>query len=100
MATKKTYTVQYERDEDGWWMASIKEASGVRTQGRSIGEARTRVREALAAAVGESIASEAVLVDDIGIPSKLKKAIVALKKAQRIAKEQQDLAAELARETA
>lgn len=43
----KTYTVKYERDAEGWWVA---EAVGISaaTQGRTIEQARERVREAIA----------------------------------------------------
>lgn len=42
-----TYTVDYERDEDGWWVASVREVPGCHTQGHSHPEARARIREAL-----------------------------------------------------
>jgi predicted RNase H-like HicB family nuclease len=43
------YTVTYERDEEsGWWVAQVKEVPAAITQGRTIAEARRRVREALA----------------------------------------------------
>jgi predicted RNase H-like HicB family nuclease len=41
------YVVDLERDEDGWWVASVLHVPGVQTQGRSIEEAMRRVREAL-----------------------------------------------------
>jgi predicted RNase H-like HicB family nuclease len=41
------YVVDLERDEDGWWVASVRHVAGVHTQGRSIEEAVRRVREAL-----------------------------------------------------
>ncbi len=42
-----TYKVNYERDEAGWWMASVVGVDGCRTQGRTIKQARSRIREAL-----------------------------------------------------
>jgi predicted RNase H-like HicB family nuclease len=47
MGTKKTYTVTYERDADGWWVAEVKELPECHTQGKSIAQARDRIREAM-----------------------------------------------------
>ena len=33
---KKKYTVTYERDEDGWWVAHIRGVKGCHTQGKNI----------------------------------------------------------------
>ena len=41
-------TIVYEVDEDGWHIASIPEVPGVHTQGRTRGEARKNVLDALA----------------------------------------------------
>lgn len=46
MAT--TYQVELERDESGWWVASVPRVPGAHTQGRSIEQAMNRIREALA----------------------------------------------------
>src|SRR6476619_4645318 len=43
----KTYHVAYERDASGWWVASVRELRGCHTQGRTVDEARRRIREAL-----------------------------------------------------
>lgn len=48
-----SYTVRYERDEDGWWVATVKGVKGCHTQGRSIEAARKRIRESLALYVDE-----------------------------------------------
>jgi len=45
--TLKTYHVDYERDEDRWWVATVRGIRGCHTQGRTINEARRRIREAL-----------------------------------------------------
>jgi predicted RNase H-like HicB family nuclease len=48
MATPmKTYTVIYERDEDGWWVADVPEVAGCHTQGSTIEQARERILDAL-----------------------------------------------------
>jgi predicted RNase H-like HicB family nuclease len=64
----KRYTVRYELDEDGVWVATIPKLPGCVTQGRSIAQARKRIREALAAYTGDSrMAKAAELVDDIDV---------------------------------
>ena len=39
----KTYHVTYERDESGWWVASVRGLRGCHTQGRTVDEARRRI---------------------------------------------------------
>lgn len=51
MAATK-YSVRFERDEGGWWVASATSVPGVHTQGRTVAQARERIREALSAAEG------------------------------------------------
>ena len=43
----KSYRVAYERDESGWWVATVRGVRGCHTQGRTVDEARRRIREAL-----------------------------------------------------
>lgn len=38
----------FERDEDGWWVATVADVPGCRAQGKTVEEARERLREALA----------------------------------------------------
>jgi predicted RNase H-like HicB family nuclease len=73
MAT--TYRVTYERDEDGWWVATVEGVQGVHTQGRTIAEARRFVREPLALAIGDQEAEEAQLIDEPRLPTRAKKAL-------------------------
>lgn len=40
-------TVIFEKDEDGWWIATIPEVPGAFSQGRTKDEARTNVLDAL-----------------------------------------------------
>lgn len=60
------FTVTYERDESGWWVASVPAVQGCHTQGRTIEEARRRIREALGLFV--SHADRATLVDEVHLP--------------------------------
>jgi predicted RNase H-like HicB family nuclease len=64
----KRYTVRYELDESGTWVATLPKLPGCVTQGRSIAQARTRIRQALAAYTGDvRMARAAELVDDIDV---------------------------------
>lgn len=58
-----SYKVVYERDEGGWWIARVVGVLGVHSNGRTIDEARRRVREALSLAVDDAESAE--LVDDV-----------------------------------
>jgi predicted RNase H-like HicB family nuclease len=62
------FTVRYERDPSGWWIVTIPEIQGCRTQGRSIAEGRRRIREAMALFIDEAAAEQATLVDDVRLP--------------------------------
>ena len=39
----KSYRVAYERDESGWWVATVRGVRGCHTQGRTVDEARRRI---------------------------------------------------------
>jgi len=82
----KTYQVIYERDEDGWWIARIASVAGVHSNGRTIAEARRRVREALGLAVDD--AASARFEDDIRLPVGVKSAL----RRQAQARERAELA--------
>ncbi len=79
---RRRYTVTFERDEEGWWVASVRALRGVHTQGRSIEEARRNVREALALAIGDDAAERAELVDDVRLPAEVKRALAELRRAR------------------
>jgi predicted RNase H-like HicB family nuclease len=73
---RTSYTVRYERDETGWWVAQVKEAPAAITQGRTIAEARRRIREALALALDDDAAARrAKLVDDVKLPADARRAL-------------------------
>jgi len=69
------YTVTYERDEAGWWIAEVQGVAGVNSDGRTVADARRRVREALALAVGDQAAEAAEFIDDVKLPSKARKVV-------------------------
>lgn len=78
----KRYTVRYDRDSDGWWVARVRGVQGVVTQGRSIDQARERVREALSLAIGDDAAERAEFVDDVRLPAEMKRLVEAMKRAK------------------
>lgn len=63
----KTYRVAYERDESGWWVASVRGVRGCYTQGRTVDEARRRIVEAMELFVDD--ARTAAIVDDVKLPT-------------------------------
>jgi predicted RNase H-like HicB family nuclease len=91
----KTYHVAYERDESGWWVASVREIRGCHTQGRTVDEARRRIREAMGLFVDN--ARGAKIVDDIKLPAGAKKAISTYAKLRKKADDEDRRAAAAAR---
>ena len=90
MNMPKKYTAIYQYGDDGWWTVSIKEVRGVHTQGRSIAQARTRVREALGLFVDGAETAE--LVDDIRVGPGMLNAILKARRARQAADRHQKLA--------
>jgi predicted RNase H-like HicB family nuclease len=74
------YTVAYEKDRaSSVWTASIDPSQGAAcvSQGRSIGEARKRIREALSVYLDDDRAAErAELIDDVKLPARVKAAVL------------------------
>ena len=68
-----TYHVDYERDRTGWWVASVGEVPGCHTQGRTVDEARRRIREALSLFIDNATSVD--LVDRIKLPPSAAKAV-------------------------
>jgi predicted RNase H-like HicB family nuclease len=91
----KRYRVTYERDESGWWVASVRGVRGCHTQGRTVDEARRRIREALELFVDD--ARKVSIVDDVKLPSAATKAIRAYASLRRRADEEDRRAARAAR---
>jgi predicted RNase H-like HicB family nuclease len=87
MATRRKYRVQLERDESGWWIVSVPAVPGCHTQGRTLAEARRRIREALGLFVDD--ASRADLVEDVKMPKFVKSAVRDYREARKKAEEAQ-----------
>jgi predicted RNase H-like HicB family nuclease len=85
--------VAYERDESGRWVASVRGVRGCHTQGRTVNEARRRIRQALELFVDD--ARKALIVDDVKLPSDATRAIRAYAALRKKA-EQEDRRAALA----
>ena len=60
---QKEYRAVYDRDADGRWNVEIPEVASCYTYGRTIAQARARIREALGLYVQD--AEHATIVDDI-----------------------------------
>jgi len=69
----KTYRVTYERDESGWWVASVRGLRGCHTQGRTVDEARRRIVEAMELFIDN--ARSVNIVDDVKLPAAAKTAV-------------------------
>ena len=93
--TVKLYRVAYERDESGWWVATVRGVRGCHTQGRTVDEARRRIREALELFVDN--ARRVPIVDDVKLPSAATRAIRAYATLRKKADEEDRRAARAAR---
>jgi predicted RNase H-like HicB family nuclease len=85
-----TYKVVYERDEGGAWIAEVPSVPGCHTYGRTIEQARERVREALDLWVRD--ANTAYLVDDVRLPSRLRASVKRAHLERKKAEEQHERA--------
>jgi predicted RNase H-like HicB family nuclease len=91
------YEVTYARDEGGWWIARVRGVSGVHSNGRTIAEARRRVREALALAVGDTAAERADLVDNVQLPASLRSRITGYRRVRAAEQKARNEALDVAR---
>ncbi len=86
----RRYTVRYERDGAGWWVATAKGVRGCHTQGRTLDEARRRIREALALVVRDVKAAD--LVDEVRLPADVRRILAQFKTARSRAEREQERA--------
>ena len=94
----RSYTVTYRRDPAGWWVASVRGVPGCHTQGRTIRQARERIREALGLFVKG--AERARLVDGVRLPAGLRRLLVRQRAARARAEQERERAQTATRETA
>jgi len=57
-----SYTVVVEQDEEGWFLATVPSLPGCHTQGKTLEEARDRIREAIAAFIGNGASKQTKFV--------------------------------------
>ena len=88
-----SYRVVLERDESGAWIARVPRVPGCHTYGRTLEQARRRIREALALWIEDADAVE--LVEDVRLPAAARDAIRRSRRA-RSAAEARRLDAQLA----
>ncbi len=81
MARAKTYRVTYTRDDDGLWVAEVRGVRGCHTQGRTIAQARERIREALE--LFDPHAAQATLLDEVRLPQTVRRLVAAQRNARR-----------------
>ena len=91
----KTYHVAYERDESGWWVASVRELRGCHTQGRTVDEAHRRIVKAMELFVAD--ARRAKIVDDVKLPAGAAKALRTYAALRKRADNEDQRAAQAAR---
>jgi predicted RNase H-like HicB family nuclease len=96
MAQAMTYRVIYRRDESGWWVATVPAVRGCHTQGRTIRQARERIREALALFV--TGAERAELGEEIRLPARVRSLLERQRAARERAEAEQDRAQAATRE--
>jgi predicted RNase H-like HicB family nuclease len=78
--TVKSYRVVHELDESGHWIATVPRVKGCHTYGRSLSEARSRVREALGLFVAGT--GRAQLVDDVRLPADMRRLVLSYRAAR------------------
>lgn len=98
MTRQRGYTAQYSR-EDGWWIVRIQEAHGVHSNGRTLEEARRRIREALSLEIGES-AFTVDIAEKVTLPAKARHELSRHLSARRRADEQAQRAMTATKEAA
>ena len=79
--TVKTYHVAYERDASGWWVASVRGLRGCHTQGRTVDEARRRIREAMSLFIDN--ARTAKIVDNVKLPADARRRLAPTRSSER-----------------
>lgn len=85
------YAVIYERDESGAWNAHVPEVPGAHTYGRSLQQARQRIREALGLWVDD--AADAQFDEEIRLPREAQGAVARAKSARaKLARDQKEAA--------
>jgi predicted RNase H-like HicB family nuclease len=94
----KKYTAVFERDESGAWLARIPSIRGCHTYGRTLEQARSRLREALGLWVARP--EQAVIKEEIRLPTDLRAAIQRSRRTRERAEREREYAQEETRAAA
>ncbi|TMK78516.1 MAG: type II toxin-antitoxin system HicB family antitoxin [Actinobacteria bacterium] len=86
------YRVIFERDDSGAWIARVPSVRGCHTHGRTLEQARRRLREALGLWVDDADTAE--LVEDIRLPARVLAALDRTRSSRHQAKREQERAQE------
>jgi predicted RNase H-like HicB family nuclease len=78
------YRVVFERAPSGAWLVRVPSIHGCHTHGRTLEQARRRIREALSLWVDD--AEQAELVEDIRLPARVRSAVTRSRAARRQAR--------------
>jgi predicted RNase H-like HicB family nuclease len=92
------YTITYDRDESGAWIAQVRGVREAHSYGRTIEQARERVREALS--LWRTNAETAEFLDDIHLPREASGLVKAFIDARKRADKEQLRAQQSARTAA
>ena len=84
----KEYRAVFERDETGTWLARVPSIPGCHTYGRTLEQARTRLREALGLWITQPDAVR--IEEDIVLPSELKAAVRRSRRTRERAEREQE----------
>jgi predicted RNase H-like HicB family nuclease len=98
MKSLAKYTVTYERDESGWWVANVTGLEGCLTQGRTIEQARERIREALQVWFDLKKPFAGEIVDDVKLPASVRKVVDKANALRAEAREAEEKASARSRE--
>ena len=95
------HAIDLQRDEAGWWVATVRGVSGCHTQGRSLRQALSRIREALATCVDDDVTADQ-LDPHVHLPAEARMAVARyettckrLERQQQAAHVAADLAVEM-----
>jgi predicted RNase H-like HicB family nuclease len=92
MAEVKKYKAIFERDETGAWIARIPSIRGCHTYGRTLDQARSRLREALGLWVDD--AERALISEEVRLPADVKAAIARSRRARERSERERETAQE------
>ena len=99
MATVKTLTAVFQRDDEGYWLVALQEEPRVHTYGRTLAKAREHILDATALWF-EVGAEELNFVEDIRLPAPVRATLELARREREHAQAAQEAAAGATREAA